>query len=109
MDVYNQQGYEGFLPEVDIQQEAVKFLQSGYFYGDLADTILMALSNIPGLPLIVFTSSNCQSVITITSRHLNVPIPLHLAFNHSGAGHYDAAVSCDSEPSLRSDVCDGPC
>lgn len=62
------------------------------FFGKLADTIILALSNSLGLPFIVFTSSIYQLVITITPRHLNVLIPVYLTFNPSGAGHYDGVV-----------------
>ena len=72
-------------------------MQSGYFYGELADTIVVALSNLLGLPFIVFSSSVCQPVITITPRHLQIPVPVYLAFNQSGAGHYDGVVLCDSD------------
>lgn len=50
----NQQNYEGFVPGVDIQQEAMKFMQNGYFCGELADSIVLALYNLLGLPFIVF-------------------------------------------------------
>ena len=90
----NQQDYERFLPDVNIQEEAMTFMQSGYFFGKLADTIILALSNLLGLP---FTSSIYQPVITITPRHLNVPIPVYLAFNQSGAGQYDDVVLCDDD------------
>ena len=93
----NQQDYKGFLPDVDIQEEAIKFMQSGYFFGKLADTIVLALSNLLGLPFIVFTSSIYQPVITITPRHLKIPIPVYLAFNQSGAGHYNDVVLCDDD------------
>ena len=93
----NPEDYEGFVPEVNIQQEAAKFLQSGYFYGELADTIVLALSNLLGLPFIIFSSSICQPVITITPRQLKAPIPMYLAFNQSGAGHYDSVVLCNTE------------
>ena len=66
----NQQDYERFLPDVNIQQEAMKFMQSSYFFGELADTIVLALSNLLGLPFIVFTSSIYQPVIT---RHFKCP------------------------------------
>ena len=70
------------------------FMQSGYFFGELADTIVLALSNLLGLP---FTSSIYQPVITITRRHLNVPIPVYLVINQSGVGHYDDVVLCDDD------------
>ena len=92
----NSQEYEGFVPEVNIADEAKKFLVSGYFYGDLADTIVLALSNTLGLPFIIFSSSICQPVITITPRNLKAPTPIYLAFKQCGPGHYDAAVVCST-------------
>ena len=92
----NQQDYEGFVPGIDVQQEAKKFSESGYFFGDLADTIVLALSNLLGLPLIIFTSNIHQPIISITPRHIRAASPLFLVFNEAGAGHYDAAELCDT-------------
>ena len=39
-----------FLPGVDIHQEASKFLSSEFYYGDIADTMILALSNAFQLP-----------------------------------------------------------
>ena len=96
----NPQDYEGFVPGMDVQQEAMKFSESGYFFGDLADTIVLALSNLLGLPLIIFTSNIHQPVISITPRHVRAAAPLFLVFNQAGAGHYDAVEFCDSTQAL---------
>ena len=42
--------YQDFLPDVDIQQEDSKFLSSGFYYRDIADTMILALSNALQLP-----------------------------------------------------------
>ena len=83
---HNPQDYEGFVPDVHVPEEAAKFLQNGFFYGELADTIVLALSNLLGIPFIIFSSSSTHPVITITPRQLIVPIPVYLAYNHYGAG-----------------------
>ena len=63
----NQQITKGSYWEwIDIQQEAMKFMQNGYLCGELADSIVLALYNLLGLPFIVFSS---LKVITITPRH----------------------------------------
>ena len=93
--VHNHQEYEGFTPDVNVVEEAEKFLQDGFFHGELADTIVLALSNLLGVPLIIFSSSASHPVITITPRQLKIPVPLYLAYNQYGAGHYDAAVLYD--------------
>ena len=93
----NPQDYEGFVPGVDVTEEAIKFLQNGYFFGELADTIVLALSNLLGIPFIIFSSSITHPVITITPRKLIVPIPLYLAYNRYGAGHYDGTLVHDND------------
>lgn len=50
----NQRNYEGFVPGVDIQQEAMKFVQNGYCFGELADTIVLAFSNLDCLHCFFF-------------------------------------------------------
>ena len=58
--IENSSRYEGFLPDVCIQQEAPKFLIPGNFYGPLADTMLTALCNALQTPIIVFSSIECH-------------------------------------------------
>ena len=50
--------YQGFLDEHHtVSQEAQKFLQQGHFHGPLGNTMVLALSNALGLPIIVFSSA----------------------------------------------------
>ena len=85
--------YEGFLVDIAIEDEAPKFLVPGYFHGDLADTMLTALSNALQTPIIVFSSIACHPYFCLTPRTQPIPVPLMLAFNQSGAGHYDGVVA----------------
>ena len=85
--------YEGFLVDIAIEDEAPKFLVPGYFHGDLADTMLTALSNALQTPIIVFSSIACHPYFCLTPRTQTIPVPLMLAFNQSGAGHYDGVVA----------------
>ena len=92
--------YEGFLSDVCIQEEAPKFLVPGYFYGDLADTMLTALSNTLQTPIIVFSSIACHPFFCVMQT---VSTPIMVAFNQWGAGHYDGviikeAVTSSAEP-----------
>jgi hypothetical protein len=53
--ISNAHDYKGFVLGIDVKQEALKYLEDGYFFGDLADTIVLALSNMLGLSFITFT------------------------------------------------------
>lgn len=95
--ISNAQDYEGFVPGIDVQQEALKYVENGYFFGELANTIVLALANVLGLTLIIFTSIVQQPVVIVSPRHMKASIPIHIVFNQSGCGHYDAAVLLDTD------------
>jgi hypothetical protein len=93
----NSQDYEGFLTNSSVQIESQMFLESGHFNSDLGDTILLALSNALGIPIIVFSSITDHCVINIMPRHVKTSIPVHLAYLQHGGGHYDAAIPMQSD------------
>ena len=94
--------YEGFLTDVSIEKEAPKFLVPGYFHGDLADTMLTSLSNVLQTPIIVFSSIACHPFFCVTPNTQTIPLPLMVAFNQAGAGHYDGVISKDKGQSDQS-------
>ena len=96
----NPQEYEGFVPNTDVAAEADKFRESGFFFGELGNTMILSHSNALGLPMIIFSSAIYHPLINITPRHLRASIPLYLAFNQYGAGHHDGVTlsSTSSRP-----------
>jgi len=83
--------YEEFLSE----EEATKFLVPGYFHGHLADTMLTSLFNALQTPIIVFSSIACHPFFCVTPNAQTIPVPLMVAFNQSGVGHYGGVlVTC---------------
>ena len=88
----NSSRYEGFLVDVCIEQEALKFLAPGYFHGNLADTMVTALSNALQMPIIVYSSIACHPVLCVTPQTQKIPVPVMIAFTQFGPGHYDAIV-----------------
>ena len=87
----NPQDYEGFLGcGANVIVEAEKFKQNGVFLGELGNTVLLSLSNGLGLPIIALSSAVNHPLINITPRHMNTPVPLYVAYNQYGVGHYDA-------------------
>ena len=87
--------YQAFL-STPLENEAQLFLQSGHFFGELGNMMPLVLANIVSSPLIIFTSLQTMPVLLITPSVVQHATPrIHLAFNHYGAGHYDAVVFCD--------------
>ena len=96
--------YEEFIVDVNVQEEAEKFLLSGYFYGSLGDSMVVALSNALELPFIVFSSLLHHPIINITPRRQCMPVPVFLAYVHHAAGHYDAVVLKDVSVLPHNDI-----
>ena len=86
----NKSFYEKFL--VSHQIIAEKFSEPGYFQNDLGDLMILALCNVLHLPIIIFSNIPNQPVIPILPRETHFDLLLFVAYNHIGAGHYDAAV-----------------
>ena len=94
--------YQCFLgDEPKVTEEAPMFLQQGHFFGPLGNTMVVAISNALGLPVIVFSSASHYPVINIKPRECRAPIPLYVAFNQSSAGHYNA-VTFKNDPPIPS-------
>ena len=104
----NSKEYQQFLTDdYKVEEEAPQFLQQGYFFGPLGNTMVIAVSNALGLPVVVFSSASYSPVINITPRACVAAIPLYVAFNHVGAGHYDA-VSFNREIDSAGNISVGP-
>ena len=88
----NEDEYQGCLVHSNVSEEAEHFLQCGYFEGELGDTMVLALSNALGLPIIVFSSIPNHRFISIFPRQVNISFPIYLAYTHCGPGHYDGVV-----------------
>ena len=73
-----------------VEIEAVKFKTPSFFFGPLANTMIKAVSNALRLPIIVFSSALHYPVVYTTPRVCHVSIPLYVAFNQAGPGHYSA-------------------
>lgn len=86
----------------DIEKEADRFNQSGFFASDLGDSVLVALSNVAGMQFIVFTAQDSHPVIHISPRQIKCGAPVYLAFSSAGSGHYDAVIKESSAPQTTS-------
>ncbi len=83
-----------------VVQEADKYLQSGFYSGELGDTMVLAISNALKLVIIVLSSIlSDHPIINISPRAVTNPTPIYLAFNQYGTGHYDGLVENTEIPS----------
>ena len=85
-----QEYYQEFVPEGDFEEEASKFLTSGFFMSSLGDTLVSALCNCIGIPIIVLSSILGTPILQFKPRSFLVHAPLVIAYNQFGAGHYDS-------------------
>ncbi len=85
----NEDDYKSFLTSSTVAKEADKFVPSGYYHGELGDTMGLALSNALQLVITVLSSIDDHPVIEILPRHVAAPVALFLAYNQFGPGHYD--------------------
>ena len=63
-----------FLVSSNVRDEAEKFLKNGYYHGELADTMVLALSNALQVAIVVLSSISNHPVIHIVPRHIANPI-----------------------------------
>lgn len=102
----NPERYQPFL-STPLETEAQLFRLSGYFMGELGNTMPLALANILSSPVLLFTSMETMPVLIITPSIMRDAVPrVHLAFNQFGAGHYDAIniVSRDIEQTCENEI-----
>lgn len=93
--------YSMFLTVADqssFHDMAQRFIQRGVFDCELGNSVLMALANILKCPIVVFTSIDTYPIIPLIPREspLSV-IPIYVAFNQTGKGHYNALCSVPEE------------
>ena len=74
------------MKDIDIQVEAPKFLSSGFYHSDLADTMVLALANALEASIIVFSSVECHPFFCTTPRKQGTPTPIMIAFTQFGCG-----------------------
>ena len=87
--------YASFLPEnVNYFAEVSKFENPGFFNSPLGDHMPKAISNVLGMPLCIVGSDPNTPVLQVSpSASTDSPVQIILAYNTSGPGHYNAAIS----------------
>ena len=98
----NRPYYENFLTtEVNIDDAAKRFSDPKYFQNDLGDTMILAMSNVLGLPIIVFSTIPEQPLIPVLPKKAKFDsLLLFVAYHHLGPGHYDGVIM-DSQMKLN--------
>ena len=87
--------YASFLQEnVNYLAEVSKFENPGFFNSPLGDHMPKAISNVLGMPLCIVGSDPNTPVLQVSpSASTDSPVQIILAYNTSGPGHYNAAIS----------------
>ena len=106
--------YQEFMMDIDIKLEAPKFLSSGFYHSDLADTMVLSLANALEATIIVFLSVECHPLFCVTPWKQITSTPIMIAFTQFGSGHYDGVLpkqkpteeSIEQEQSIEKEQCD---
>lgn len=92
----NASEYENFVIqncEKSFRELAESYKVSGVFAGELGNIMVIGLANVLGINIVLYTSMTRMETIPVVPREKAlISCPIHLAFNHSGCGHYDAVV-----------------
>ena len=91
----NRHVYEPFLvTSTDLyEKEAQKFLEPRFYDSELGNCVPLAVSNILQMPIVIFTSMENYPVTHVIPRgHVLFEVPLYLAYDHSGSGHYNLVI-----------------
>ena len=63
-------------PVCSAEEEANKFMQDGYYYGDLANTMAFAMANYLQIPIVIFSLGLHNPIIFVTPKLIVVNISL---------------------------------
>ena len=81
------------------EETARTFLEPGVFDCELGNIVLLSLTNVLKLPIVVFSSIDSYPVIPLVPRGSPLTVvPIHVAFNQSGKGHYDTVFAAKTQP-----------
>ena len=104
----NSHEYEMFLTIADkssFYEMGQKFIQRGVFDCELGDSVLLAPSNVLKCPIVIFTSIDTYPVIPLIPREAPLSaVPIYVAFNQSGKGHYDAINVSQIEANISAKI-----
>ena len=105
--ITNQERYQPFVGG-NMEEQANLFLRPGHFMGELGNLMPLAMANLIGSALIIFTSLETMPVLLITPSSTSGLPPIYLAFNQFGAGHYDAIKFEQKEETSSTVMTSGP-
>jgi hypothetical protein len=91
-----------------MEEQANLFLRPGHFIGELGNLMPLAMANLIGSPLIIFTSLETMPLLLIMPSSTSGLPPIYLAFNQFGAGHYDAIKFKQKEETSSTVMTSGP-
>ena len=105
--ITNQERYQPYVGG-NMEEQANLFLRPGHFIGELGNLMPLAMANLIGSPLIIFTSLETMPLLLIMPSSTSGLPPIYLAFNQFGAGHYDAIKFKQKEETSSTVMTSGP-
>ena len=98
----NSEEYAAFLTTSEkssFEETARTFLEPGVFDCELGNSVLLSLSNVLKVPIVVSSSIDSYPVIPLVPRSSPLTVvPIYVAFNQSGKGHYDPVFAAKTQP-----------
>ena len=96
--------YSSFLlsaEHLSYEETAKNFEQDGFFDCELENAVNLALANVLRTSLVAFTSLENYPILTIFPKNDPVSnVPVYLAFEQIGPGHYDAVIQSGTNEEL---------
>lgn len=72
----------------------MSFLEPGIFDCELGNSVLLALSNVLRITIVIYSSISSYPLIPLIPKESpSTNVPIYVAFNQSGKGHYDALAT----------------
>ena len=86
----NIHNYREWMSSASIMPEIERFKTDGYFASEIGDICAKACSNLLRIPIVLITALPSVPSIPFLPKDFVCTIPMYIAYNHSGPGHYDA-------------------
>ena len=101
----HQVAYENFITtDLDYHEEAIKFLQDGFYASAIGDLMPLAMANVLQAAILIITTNAHSNPMYVTPEAGGIEGTIILVYNPSGSGHYDAAVPHHTTVTVEQDT-----
>lgn len=86
----NIDNYKEWMSGKSILTEINNFKDDGYYASEVGDICTRACANILRIPIVLVTALPTVPTIPFLPQDFVTSVPIYIAYDHSGSGHYDA-------------------